>query len=158
VIFQEGLDTVDASNVRFYEGLGRAQLQAGKPEEAIQAFTRGRALDPRRAALASGLGWACWNLKRYGQSKRAWEDAIKLDPEFEDAWSALAWVYMATGEFEKSQAGFVILLRKDPERRAWILGLTMARAHNSSIDQIRAQFKGMPDPAAFTAPASRPAP
>ncbi len=156
-VFQEGLEKADPKNVYFFNGLGRSLLIAGKPQEALEVFQRGRQADPKRAELASGMGWAYWNLKQYPEAKRAWEDAVELDPKSEDAWMVLSWVYMAVGNFEKSRTGFVTLLKIDPERKQWVMGLTMARASNRSIDQIRAQYKGMPDPEAFKAAASLPA-
>jgi tetratricopeptide (TPR) repeat protein len=154
-IFRDGLDKVDGTNVYFFNGLGRALLLSGKSAEALKVFEDGRKVDPKRAELASGAGWAHWNLKEYYLAKGAWEDAVKLDPNSEDAWMALSWIYLAMSDAEKSKQGFVVLLKIDSTRKDWTFGLAMARASNFSLDQIRAQFKGMPDPAAFQNPATQ---
>lgn len=151
-IFREGLDRVDKTNVYFYNGLGRALILSGKYDEALQAFNDGQKVDPKRSELVSGAGWAYWNLKEYFQARQSWEAAVKLDPNSMDAWTALSWIYLAMGYDELSRQGFVILSKAQSDNKEFALGLTMARAGNHNLDQIRAQFKGLPDPAAFLTP------
>ena len=151
-IFREGIDKVDKNNVYLYNGLGRALILSGKYADALQAFQDGQQVDPKRAELVSGAGWAQWNLKQYYQARQSWEAALKLDPNSQDAWMALAWIYLAMGNDELSKQGFVILSKAQSDNKEFALGLTMARAANHNLDQIRAQFKGMPDPAAFLTP------
>lgn len=155
-IFQEGIDKADSKNVFFYNGLGRAFLISGQPAEALQAFQKGHELDPGRAELVSGEGWAYWNQKQYAEAKRAWEKAVAMDPKSQDAWMTLAWIYLDIGDFENAKKGFVILQTIDGNRKEWIDGLNMARGSTPHLDQIRAEYPGMPEPAAFQSPASAP--
>jgi tetratricopeptide (TPR) repeat protein len=151
-IFREGIDKVDRTNVFFYNGLGRSLMITGKNADALQAFLDGQREDPKRAELVSGAGWAYWNLKQYYMARESWEKALKLDPKSQDAWMALAWIYMAMGKSELSAKGFVILLELQPDSKEWTTGLNMARSGNTNLDQIRAQFNGLPDPVVFITP------
>ena len=156
-IFREGIEKVDGQNAQFYNGLGRALLIAGQPREAIAAWQKGLALDPKISDMQSGIGWAYWNMQDAYHAKEAWERTLTINAKSLDAWTALVWVYLALGDADKSKEGFQILYQSDRQNKDWILGLQMAQAKNSDPAQI-AKFFPLPALAAFsTPPATAPA-
>lgn len=148
-LFREAIANVDSKNVYFHNGLGRALLLSRDYPAALDAFRAGLQALPDRPELLSGEGWAFWNLKRYSDARHAWEHALQLDENSQDAWMAMAWIYLAIGDDARSRQGFAALVAIDPSRPEWNLGLTMARSSNHDLGQIRAHFP-MPDPATFS--------
>ncbi|HVT79168.1 MAG TPA: tetratricopeptide repeat protein [Phycisphaerae bacterium] len=153
VIFQEGLEKVDPKNTDMLHGLGRALLLVKRYADAADAFKRGLAIDPKKADLASGLGWACYDQQDFPRAREAWENAIANDPKSIDAWSVMSWVYLGMHNRDKAIEGFRVLVDspQGANRTDWKNGLTMARASNYQLDQIRSQFP-LPDPALFNTP------
>jgi tetratricopeptide (TPR) repeat protein len=139
-IFKEGLAKVDPNSAELYNGLGRALLIAGKPAEAIAAWQRGLALSPKTSDMQSGIGWAYWWLNDPSRAMGAWQKAINLNIHSVDAWSAMAWIDLAIGKYGAATRGFQELVNFDNQRQAWILGLSMARGHNSGTLEIAQLF------------------
>jgi tetratricopeptide (TPR) repeat protein len=160
-LFREAIRDLDPNYAQFYNGLGRASLIAGKPNDAIDAFRKGLALDPTIADMQSGTGWGFWQLHDPYNAKQAWEAAVKIDPKSPDAWSALAWIYLGLGENAKAKAGFVALIALDDKNMDYATGLSMSRSGVPvDIQQVR-RFFPLPAPEAFskpleTAPATQP--
>jgi tetratricopeptide (TPR) repeat protein len=152
-IFREGLEKVDPQNAQFRNGLGRALLIAGRPQDAIETWQQGLATAPQISDMRSGIGWAYWNLRDYYHARQAWEEALKTNPKSLDAWSAMAWIYLALGDAERSRDGFQVLYLADHQNKDWILGLQMAQARNSDPAQI-SKFFPLPPLTAFTQPAA----
>jgi tetratricopeptide (TPR) repeat protein len=150
-LFQAGITKIDGSSADLYNGLGRALLIAGKPREAIAAWRKGLAIQPKLADMQSGIGWAYWRLNDPYRAKQAWEQAVALDPRSPDAWSALAWIDLALGDKTGAVRGFKTLVDRNPQNQSWVIGLAMARAGNTDVAQIRLYF-GMPELAAFEGP------
>jgi tetratricopeptide (TPR) repeat protein len=161
-VFQEGLDKIDPREPLFYNGLGRACLVAGQPRDAIAAWRKGLALtpaaDPHSADMHSGIGWAYWHLQDPYHAKLAWEQALQINPKSPDAWTALAWIYLALGDKDRARDGFQILYETDHKNLAWINGVSMAKAGNSDPAQISLYFKLPPLDSFKTPPATDPAP
>jgi tetratricopeptide (TPR) repeat protein len=148
-IFREGIDKVDGQYPQFYNGLGRALLIAGDPRQAIAAWQKGLALDPKISDMHSGIGWAYWNLHDPYHAKEAWERTLALNPKSLDAWTAMVWIYLALGDADKSKTGFQVLYQSDRQNKDWILGLQMAQAKNTDPAQI-GRFFPLPPLAAFS--------
>ena len=155
-IFEEAIRDVDSGNADFYGGLGRACLIGGRSPEAIKAFQTGLTLAPGNSELHSGIGWGYWNLKKYGNAREAWEYALSINRRSKDAWSAMAWIYLATKDRDRALLGFTTLLELEPDNKAWGKGLTFARGSIYTPEEIRIFFPlpDVPDmQAAFAVPA-----
>ena len=157
-IFREAIRDLDPANAQFYNGLGRANLVAGKPADAIDAFQKGLAINPTIADMQSGIGWGYWQLHQPYAAKQAWEAALKIDPKSPDAWSALAWIYLALGENTKARDGFAVLLASaDVAKDAKlhddaVQGLSMSRsAVQTDIKNVQ-KFFPLPDLKYLTTP------
>ena len=152
-IFNEGLANVDPKSPELYNGLGRALLVAGKPHEAIKAWSQGLELSPRFSEMQSGIGWAYWRLDDPYRAKEAWQKALSFNPHSIDAWSAVAWIELALASNSEAKRGFQELVNSDPKRKPWALGLSMARAGNSDLREI-SQFFALPPLNRFDRPLS----
>jgi len=152
-IFSEGLANVDPKSPELYNGLGRALLVAGRPREAIKAWSQGLELSPQFSEMQSGIGWAYWRLNDPYRAKEAWQKALSFNPHSIDAWSAVAWIELALGNHSEAKRGFQELVNSDPKHKSWALGLSMARAGNSDVQEI-AQFFALPPLDQFERPLS----
>lgn len=152
-LFQTALEKIDDKSPDLLNGLGRAQLVAGKPDEAIAAWKKGLEIEPRLVDMQSGLGWAYWAKKDYYHAREAWRAAVAKDPKNIDAWSALAWIELALGNKDLAKEGFRVLVNKNTQSRAWVLGLSMAQAGNSNPDHIKMFFPLPDDLSQFEKPA-----
>jgi len=153
--FQLALERIDDQSPDLYNGLGRALLVAGKPKEAIEAWQKGLSIEPRIVDMQSGIGWAYWNLKDYYHAREAWLKATSVNPKSIDAWSGLAWVELALKNYESSKAGFAMLVDTNPRHTPWIMGLSMARAHNYEPTEINKFFPLPEDLTLFNKPADK---
>jgi tetratricopeptide (TPR) repeat protein len=150
-IFKEGIKNVDPTNPELYNGLGRAELIAGQPREALVTWQKGLELTPRIPDMQSGIGWAYWSLNDPYEAKEAWQRALSMNPHSPDAWSAMAWIDLACGKFTEAKTGFEELVRFDPSQKRWVIGLSMARADNADISQISWYFP-LPPLSSFAQP------
>lgn len=153
-IFQDALTQFDPDNPQFYNGIGRASLILGKPQDAIDAFQKGLAVDPAIADMQSGIGWAYWQLHEPYLAKQAWEKALRIDPNSQDAWSAMAWIYLALGDNSRAKQGFQVLVDARPGDRttAAVQGLSMSRSAVPVDPKNIEQFFHLPTLASLTTP------
>jgi len=149
-LFSDGIEE-NPADAELYNGLGRALLIAGRPREAIAAWRKGITFAPNLSDMQSGIGWAYWWLNDPYRAKDAWERALVMNPRSVDAWSAMAWIDLAFGKHAEAIRGFEELVQFDSGRKPWVLGLSMARGHNSNVSQVM-QFFPLPAMDAFERP------
>ncbi|MCB9569167.1 MAG: tetratricopeptide repeat protein [Myxococcales bacterium] len=68
VILQTGTQ-VNETDARMWNGLGRAYLSLNQPKEAIDAFTKAKAIDPDMVDALYGLGMAYADLRQRSDAK-----------------------------------------------------------------------------------------
>ena len=104
---------------RFYE--------AGDYDEALEVLREGLRHHPDSVLLHVGLGYVRIAREEYAWARRAFEEALELDPEYEDAWVGLGETLLKFGRVEDALRAFATVdamgLADDLE-----LGLTMGRA------------------------------
>lgn len=150
-IFDDGIANVDSRSPEFYNGLGRALLIAGKPREAIAAWRKGLALAPTFSDMQSGIGWAYWWLNDPSRAKDSWQRALEMNSHSIDAWSAMARIDLALGKNPEAKNGFQELVKFDSGQKSWVMGLSMARGHNTDIGEI-SKFFPLPALSVFERP------
>jgi len=151
-VFEEGLANIDPKNAAFELGMGRAKLIQKDPAQAVHHFLKGLEVSKNSPDLWNGLARGYWELKDYYHAKAAYEQTLMLDDKSMEAWQVMAWVYLAIQERQKAITGFQVLVDSGAERIDWKNGLTMARSSNFDAEQIRSQFKDLPDPKLFLTP------
>jgi hypothetical protein len=66
--------------IEFDYALGRAALDAGRPDKATLAFTRVLALDPRHAGASIDMGRAYLALGDFARARETFQNLLSLDP------------------------------------------------------------------------------
>ncbi len=95
--------------------LGAILSLAGRYDEAIAAYQRAIALDPKVAAPHNGLGNVYAQLGRYDEAIAAYQRAIALDPKFAAPHNNLANVFAKLGRFDEARREYQERIRLAPE-------------------------------------------
>lgn len=111
---------------------GTTNFYLGKYEAAIESYKQALALDPKidenpKAALIYvWLGMAYRKLGRYDDSLQAYEQSIKVRPDFAEAIFYKGWVHGLLGRYDKALMAFkqVVQLRPDMAGAYHYLGLS----------------------------------
>ena len=74
-----------------------------RPDQAVEALP---VAQTEKVADSFTLGNLCMQQGRYADAIAAYEEALKEDPSFADAWNNLAIAYQNTGQDEKAMAAF----------------------------------------------------
>ncbi len=101
--------TPDALN-----GLGMAQLQCGRPTQAIESFKQAVAIAPASSDLHSNLGIAYFEAGDYRAAGREFDTALRSDPANPEALLGKAGVLLERGEPDKALA---VLKQLPPDTR-----------------------------------------
>jgi tetratricopeptide (TPR) repeat protein len=103
------------------EKLGRAEEARANYSAAIRAYNQpGRTLDPDDLYI---MGNAYLRLDQDPQAIKAFQQAIKVRPDFPQARYNLGLAYIATGNRRGAQDEYAALKRIDPTRAAKLLSL-----------------------------------
>ena len=73
---------------------GQAEDAIGNYQKAIEEFERARLQVPRDATVRFSLGFMYWKMRRFPEAQSEIEEALRLDPEFEEAKYYLADTYI----------------------------------------------------------------
>jgi tetratricopeptide (TPR) repeat protein len=84
--------------------VGRVKSSADRKEEAIEAFNKAVAADPKSIAAYRARGIAYDELNQYRKAISDFSIIIVLDPKDENAYEWRSWVYQAEDEKEKAIA------------------------------------------------------
>lgn len=108
-------DNVQGLNVR-----GLNLLWTGRPEAALEAFTRSAQLEPRLPRTHDYLGMAYAHLGQWSKAIPAFKQAIRMMPRYIDAHLHLGEAYEALDRWDEALAAYEHLVGVDPgEVRAW---------------------------------------
>jgi len=126
---------VDPSNASAYNNLGAALLDAGRPDEAVDAFKKAVAWMPRslpqtRANISFMLATALQQQGDLSGAETRYRDTLAMDRYHALAWNDLGTVLAIRGEFEEALQAFrnSLAITHNPEacdngrRAAKILG------------------------------------
>ncbi|WAL61654.1 tetratricopeptide repeat protein [Thermocoleostomius sinensis] len=70
----------------FWDGQGCALCAGEQYEDAIAAFNKALALDPRYCKAWNNRGNALCGMKRYAEALAAYDKAVALQPDYHQAW------------------------------------------------------------------------
>ena len=102
-----------------FEDLGTVYEQLGKLPEAVVAYARAAALDPKAAQPLVMRGWIRVGLKQYAQAHDDFTEAIRRDPEHAEAHTGLGFVQACrNGPAEAQQEALQALLLRETTHRA----------------------------------------
>ena len=118
--------------------------EAGDYDEALEVLREGLRQHPDSVLLHVGLGYVRIAREEYAWARSAFEQALELDPEYEDAWVGLGETLLKFGRVEEALRCFATVdamgLGDDLE-----LGLTMGRAlyREGLFADARQRFAGL---------------
>jgi Flp pilus assembly protein TadD len=130
-----------------YDELAHRHYDAGEYDEALGVLREGLAQYPDSVLLQVGLGYTRVAREEYVWARRAFERALELDPEYEDAWVGLGETLLKFGRVDEALAAFARVdalgLGDDLE-----LGLTIGRAlyREGLFTDARARFAALSTP------------
>ncbi len=101
-----------------HNGLGIVYADLGRYDDAIAAYQRASALDPKFAAPHNGLGNVYRDLGRHDDAIAAFQRAIELDPKFAYPHNGLGNVYHDLGRHDEAIAAFQRASELDPKEAA----------------------------------------
>jgi serine/threonine protein kinase/Flp pilus assembly protein TadD len=91
---------IDPKNDVAWNGLGWANFNSGKVDEARSAFLRAVVLNPENTAALNGLGQICLAERKYRQAE---DYLLTAAPGASAAWYGLARLYLIEGKFDKAE-------------------------------------------------------
>lgn len=107
--------TYNVTSAAGYFGLGEARFWLGRWQEAIHAFETSIRYRYTWPALAyRGMGWSYYNLQQHDLAKRAFQQAIYLDPGLADGYNGLGWVLLQEGRCDVAVSYFEQAIALDP--------------------------------------------
>jgi tetratricopeptide (TPR) repeat protein len=117
-------DNLDLDIADIYEGNGRYEAAIGRIDRWADAH-------PRDSALADALNTRCWYRAESGKElDKALADcnaALKLKPNFAEAFDSRALVQLRLGNYDKSVADYQAALRREPRQATSLYGLGLAQ-------------------------------
>lgn len=117
-------------NVGFERFEKTAQLEAGKgaPAEVMDGFRSAREkfrkaaeADPTMKEAWNMVGYTSRRLGDYAESLKAYETALRLQPDYAEAIEYLAELYVLTGKLEDAKASFTKLVKLSPSYASTLL-------------------------------------
>jgi len=122
-------------------GLGNVYRALGRYAEAIAAYERPIALDPKLAYPHNGLGNVYSDLGRYEEAIAAYEWAIVLDPKDAVPHLGLGNVYYQQGRHEEAIAAYQQAIELDPESAASHNNLGDRYLQLGQLEKAEAEFQ-----------------
>ncbi len=102
-------DAADALN-----NLGNLERGAGRTTEALAAYDRALALQPRHVAARNGRALALQALGRSDEAERELDAALALDPDSATTHSNLGNLYFRRDEIARARDAYLAAVRLDP--------------------------------------------
>ncbi len=111
------IETADAQN-----NLGNLERAAGRVPEALAAFDRALAINPRQVAARNGRALALQALGRVDEAERELATALAIAPDSATTHSNLGNLYFRRDDLARAREHYLIAVRLDPDH---------ADAHNN---------------------------
>jgi tetratricopeptide (TPR) repeat protein len=107
--------SADAMRAASYQNLGTTLQEAGRLEDAVDAFHHALALEPDYAPAHNSLGSVLRQQGHHDEAIAQLEAALRLQPAFDDARFNLAKVRADRGDWAGAIAEYEALLRRRPD-------------------------------------------
>lgn len=114
--YYEKAMTLDPENDEMLINLAFTLIQRDRFEEALPYCNKYLSHEPN-PIMWNILGFALFHLGRLDEAKKAYEEALTLDPDYEKAMSNLADVYMAKKNFAKAEELYMKAYQINPKER-----------------------------------------
>ena len=125
--------------------LGGIRMEMSKPEEALEAFRKAVALDPKDPRFQWTLAVALGATNRSQEAIRAFRDLLQISPNNAAAHGALATLLYDTGKYAESAAEYEKTLEIGPPTAFWLERLAWAYLQLGEADKAVSTFdKALP--------------
>lgn len=134
----EGFASTEAACAQAFDA-----IQLGREGEAVELLG---AVTARHPELWKGwflLGWAHRRLKRYGEARRAFQQAYEIDPGSPDLLNELAICLRELGEAAESRRLLEEARRRDPENPKILSNLGVAALSLGEEEEARRLFRAV---------------
>ncbi len=117
-----------------WQRIGLVLHRAGKPAEALAAFTRAADADPLLAGAQFGRGLLLREAGRMADARTALRRAVTLEPENSGAWFALGLTCQDMEDDREAAAAFQAALRERPDFMEAAVNLGIVRQRLGDMD------------------------
>jgi tetratricopeptide (TPR) repeat protein len=93
---------IDEGRARAWLSLAHV-LEAGKPDEAVEAYRQAGALQPKNPEAHLSAGPVLEKLNRFADAEQEYKQALTIEPESTDALTGLANIYMRGHRFTEAE-------------------------------------------------------
>ena len=105
-----------------YQNLADAFVEKGDLVKAVDLFERALEIDARRAGTWNNYGQTLVLAERDDEAEKAFLKAVELTPATAEPYNNLANLFDRGGKYEKATEYYHEALRRDPRRKADVLG------------------------------------
>lgn len=113
--------TLDPSNPDSLYDLALTLIKTGNSTEGATLLSRGRQRFPRIAKFHAAAGAVAYDNGRNDEAVRAYQVAVKLEPDAADLHASLGDIYDATGDLARAQAAYAKAVSLDPPTASYHL-------------------------------------
>jgi tetratricopeptide (TPR) repeat protein len=139
---------VEEGQYRAWLALGHT-LEQSKPEQALDAYQRAAALQPKEAEPHFAAGMLFEQQNKYGEAEQEYKRALALDPKSQDAVMGLANIYMRGRRFPEAEDYLRKLMEQKPNSAPVEIQLGRVLAaegkNEEAIAALQAGIKLAPD-------------
>lgn len=125
----------------YYFNLANAQMDAGRPSEAVPNYRHALRLKPNSSPAHHNLGMA---LRAQGQAEQAMAEfgaALRLQPDYESAEHHLANCLADAGRLKEAEAHYLAAARLDPNHAENYNGLGICCAMQANYPEAERHFR-----------------
>ncbi len=98
------------------------------------------------ATDATGEGWRLWQAGKMTEAAKKFQEAVKLAPDYENAWNGLGWASFNSGKLPEAKKAFEKVLELNPGHPAALNGLgQLALAEGKLDDAEKYLLKAAPE-------------
>jgi tetratricopeptide (TPR) repeat protein len=130
--------------------LGEIYKDAGKLDDAVQAYRKAIAVDPQQAVSYKALGFALMGLRKLDESAAAWQELIKVDPNDSSGPAGLGAAMMALKRYAEAETAMSAAAQLEPDSALLQFALGQAAVaaghYEKAVDAYRKAFELSPQP------------
>lgn len=133
-----GLLSRDPNDVHALQILGFSAFRQGKNDAALQAFIRANRTAPGQPALLYWLGVLFKERGDFAQAERAFSDAVRLNPQYGEAWCHLGETLYLVERIDDARAAYDRAIAAEPDSVTVIAKYARFRETVHDLDGARA--------------------
>jgi len=126
---------------KIYSYIGRAYVEIGKPEKAVEALNQVIEAYPNHMNALLNLGVAYANMKRYDKALKTYEKVIRIKPDYAKVHNNLGNIFIAKGMINRAYEEFKKGAEYDPKNSIIWFNLGVAAVKTARYREARDAFE-----------------